>query len=76
VIDGTLSLALGDESENGSMSYLINVSSQYSGKADFTQLINRDAANGDRTDSTSGQYWLDNTVFIYLKVILIPNLLF
>ncbi|HEY3762225.1 MAG TPA: hypothetical protein VGN23_10815 [Verrucomicrobiae bacterium] len=63
VIDGTLSLALGDESENGSMSYLVNVSSQYSGRTDFTQLINRDAANGDTTDTTSDQYWMDNTRF-------------
>jgi hypothetical protein len=63
VIDGTLSLVLGNAGGSGSMSYRIDVSSAYSGKTDFTQLINRSAANGDTSDSTSGQFWMDNTRF-------------
>ncbi len=63
IIDGTLSLSLGDAGGHGSMNYEVGVSSTYSGKTDFTQLINRSAANGDTSDSTSGQYWMDNTRF-------------
>ncbi|MGA2181174.1 MAG: hypothetical protein ABSH15_16525, partial [Verrucomicrobiota bacterium] len=63
VIDGTLSLVLGNAGGNGSMFYRIDVSSVYSGKTDFTQLIKRSAANGNTSDNTSGQYWMDNTRF-------------
>jgi len=70
MVDGILSLVLGtgdNGSGAGSMSYSINVSSDYSGRTDFTQLINRSAANGNTSDSTSGQYWMDNTRFYLSK---------
>jgi hypothetical protein len=67
VIDGTLSLSLGGSGGDGSMSFRVDVSSTNSGKTDFTQLINRSAANGNTSDSTSGQYWMDNTRFYLSK---------
>jgi hypothetical protein len=62
VVDGTFSLSLGNGNIGG-MNYEVNVFSKYSGKADFTQLIDRSAANGNTSDSTSGQYWMDNHRF-------------
>jgi hypothetical protein len=62
-VEGTFSLSLGDGNGHGSMKYEPDISSQFSGKADITQLINRSANNGNTSDSTSGQYWLDNYVF-------------
>jgi hypothetical protein len=66
-IGGTLSLSLGDDSGQGNMNFEVDVSSQYSGKTDFTQLIDRSAANGLISDSTGGQFWLDNTRFYLLR---------
>jgi hypothetical protein len=66
VVDGVLSLVLGEGDSGtgqGSMVYLVNISSAYAGRADYTQLIKRSAANGNTSDSTSGQYWMDNTRF-------------
>jgi hypothetical protein len=57
-------LQLGDDNSNGEMSYQINVLSAVSGRADITQLINRDAANGSITSQgTGGTYWLDSYRF-------------
>ena len=66
IVDGTLSLVLGagdGGNGQGSMSYRIDVSSAYLGRVDYTQLIKRSAANGNTSDNTSGQYWMDNTRF-------------
>jgi len=56
-------LSIGDGNNHGEMSFEVDVSTRYSGRTDLTQLINRSAANGNTSDTTGGQYWLDNARF-------------
>jgi hypothetical protein len=58
-------LALGDGS--GEMNYTVGVSSAFVGKTDYSQLINRIAANGRTSETTGNQFWLDSFPFYLSK---------
>jgi hypothetical protein len=67
-IDGLFSLALGDGNSHGDMRFSLLVSSKYSGRADFTQLVKRDAVNGNgQSRSTGGNFWLDTSRFYLVR---------
>ena len=56
-------LELGDGNGHGDMQFTITILSKYSGRGDFTQLINRSAQNALTTDTTYDSYYLDNFRF-------------
>jgi hypothetical protein len=68
LIDGDPYLSLGN-GNSGDMRFQVTVRSEepFSGRTDFTQLVNRYAANATSTSSTSGQFWLDNVRFYLVK---------
>ena len=61
--DHTLYLQLGDCNGHGEMKFQVALLSKYAGRTDYTQLIKRSAANGFQTDTTSGDFWLDTSLF-------------
>jgi len=65
IVDGVFSLSLGNGNV-GDMEYEVDILSKYAGRADITQLVNRQAANGNTSSSTSG-FWLDNFRFIIVQ---------
>jgi hypothetical protein len=65
--DGTEYLQLGFEAGAGSMAFRVDVNSAFEGRADYRQLVNRTAANGNTSSTTSGQYWLDNYLFHIMR---------
>lgn len=72
---GILYLQLGDSNAHGDMEFEVDVFSKYSGRSDFTQLVNRYGVNGSLTSSpytTYGYFDLDNNVY-YLNQTSDPN---
>jgi hypothetical protein len=73
--DGDLYLQLGDNNNHGDMSFEVYILSKYSGRADYTQLVNRYGVNGSLTSSpytTYGTFDLDKYTF-YLTQTDDPN---
>jgi len=58
-------LALGENT--GEMYYSVNVISAFTGLTDYSQLINRTAANGRTSETTANQFWLDTYPYYLSK---------